>query len=331
MMLLFSGFLLSAEEYVSTLLHSQILFEDGNPVIVTDDRGWVDVAKTDLSYFFRTPTAHSDSMRKWRVVVTYMDENRTGQTTLQVRLRGEGYTTLFTLPWNQVQSVPSNVESNWYMADRMNPQNFISQCSARLITPPGSIQPGKIYRIVLESWEFTPVKENKTYSYNDTLLASTGLIRPMGQQNRETAKGAADDPYSALKAEEFSLEFVEASLYGDLPAFYRALDNEIHSLSDGFNHSKFIINPPEGVNSAWSMEDYKRDYEYKIYQYDEYADLFPEWFAKDRDWTPDRRTFLFVGNKVKEGAFPFFTQEDLLVFMVRQQEEGWKVIARPQI
>ena len=331
-----AGILLFSEEYVSTLLYSQVLFEDRgtNPVVVTDDRGWVDIGKADLGDFFRVPVSDSESIRKWRVVVKYLDENRTGQTTLQIRLRGEGYTTLFTLPWNNISSVPSEQESNWYMADRMNPQNFLSVCSARLITPPGTVEPGKIYKITLEAWDFTKAEERKTYSYNDTLLASSRLLSPLGQQQtheigQEPLKG--DDPYSSVKAEEFALEFVEASLYGDLPSFYRALDNEIHTLSDGQRHSKFIINPPEGVNSAWSMEDYKRDYEYRIYSYEEYAALFPEWFADDRSWTPDRRCFLFMGNKVKEGSFPFFSQEDLLVFMVRRQESGWKVIARPQI
>ena len=336
LLLFLVGFLLNAEDYVSTLLHSQVLFEDrgNNPVVVTDDRGWVDIGKADLGDFFKTAASSEDSIRKWRVVVTYMDENRTGQTTLQIRLRGEGYTTLFTLPWSRLNSVPTEEVSNWYMADRMNPQNFISLCSARLITPPGTVQPGKIYKISLESWEFTRVEERKTYSYNDTLLAGSRLLQPMGQQtdhemNKIELK--ADDPYSPAKAEEFALEFVEASLYGDLPAFYRALDNEIHSLSDGQRHSKFIINPPEGVSSAWSMEDYKRDYDYRLYEYSEYADLFPEWFDENRDWKPDRRCFLFIGNKVKDGSFPFFSQEDLLVFMVRRQDKGWKVIARPQI
>jgi len=334
--LLSAGFLLWGEDYVSTLLHSQVIFEDqsNTPVVVNDEKGWVDVGKADLSDFFRTAASSSDSMRKWRVVVSYLDENRTGQTTLQVRLRGEGFTTLFTLPWNQLNSVPVEEESNWYMADRMNPQNAIGICSARLISPPGTVNPGKIYKITLESWEFTRVNENRTYSYNDTLLASSRILQPQGQQNAHTVERAplqADDPYSAVKAEEFALEFVEASLYGDLPAFYRALDNEIHSLSDGLRHSKFIINPPEGVSSVWSMEDYKRDYDYRLYEFDEYAEIFPEWFSEDRSWTPDRRCFLFMGNQVKEGSFPFFKQEELLVFMVRRQESGWKVIARPQI
>ena len=335
-MFILTGFLLFPEEYVSTLLYSQVLYEDrgSNPIVVTDDRGWVDIGKADLSDFFRMPVSDSESIRKWRVVVRYLDENKTGQTTLQIRLRGEGYTTLFTLPWNHMNSVPSEEESNWYMADRMNPQNFLSICSARLITPPGTVEPGKIYKITLEAWDFTPARENKTYSYNDTLLAGSRLLAPMGQQkeheiSRKTLE--SDDPYSAAKAEEFSLEFVEYALYGDLPSFYRALDNEIHTLSDGQRHSKFIINPPEGVSSTWSMEDYKRDYEYRIYSFDEYAALFPEWFDESRSWSPDRRCFLFMGNKVKEGSFPFFSQEDLLVFMVRREETGWKVIARPQI
>ncbi len=334
--LLTAGYFIWADDYVSTLIHSQVLFEDrgNNPVVVTDDKGWVDVGKADLADFFRTAASSGDSMRKWRVVVSYLDENRTGQTTLQIRLRGEGFTTLFTLPWNHLNSVPVEEVSNWYMADRMNPQNAIGVCSARLITPPGTINPGKIYRITLESWDFTRVEENKTYSYNDTLLASSRLLQPQGQQQIHTVEKAplkGDDPYSPAKAEEFALEFVEASLYGDLPAFYRALDNEIHSLSDGLKHSKFIINPPEGVSSVWSMEDYKRDYEYRLYDYDEYAALFPEWFDADREWTPDRRCFLFVGNQPREGSFPFFRQEELLVFMVRRQDTGWKVIARPQI
>jgi hypothetical protein len=255
-LLLLSTFLLYSEDFVSEMVYSQILFEEGKPVVVSDE--WIEVGKTDLSAFFRTPVSQSDSIRKWRVVVTYMDENRTGQTTLQVRLRGEGYTTLFTLPWSQFNSIPTEEESNWYMADRMNPQNFLSQFSARLITPPGSVQPGKIYKIVLESWEFKPVKENKTYSYNDTLLASSSILQPIGtKQNHNVTVNTleADDPYSRVKAEEFALNFVESSLYGDLPAFYRSLDNEIHSLSDGLRHSKFIINPPEGVNAAWSMTD----------------------------------------------------------------------------
>jgi hypothetical protein len=327
----------AAEEYISNLVYDQTIFEDAgnNPIIVSDERGWVDIGQADLSNFFRIKTSSHDSTRKWRVVVTYLDENRTGQTTLQIRFRGEGFTTLFTLPWSQINSVPFSEESNWFIAERMAPQSYNSLCSARLISPPGASQPGKIYKITLEAWEFSKKVERETLSYEDTLLASTRVLKPMGQKDLNQVKDEIAEEKNKIdkvEALEFSLDFVEASLYGNLPEFYRMLNDEVHSLSTGNNYSKFVINPPEGVKSRWSLDDYKNDYDYRIYSYDEYTELFPEWISDQRDWTPDSTCYLFMGNSIKENKFAFFSQEDLLVFMVSYDSKNeWSVVAQPEL
>lgn len=266
-------------------------------------------------------------MRKWRVVVSYLDENRTGQTTLQIRLRGEGFTTLFTMPWSQINSVPMEEESNWFIADTMVPQNFQSLCSARLISPPGLDHPGKIYSITLEAWDFIKKDQGENYSYEDTLLASTRLLRPMGQSERELLT----PNYSKEEAQAFAMEVVESSLVGDLSFFYRSLDTDVYSLNNGKSYSKFIVAPPEGVNPRWTMDDYTKGYDFKLYEYAEYIRLFPQWAESGREFVPAENCYLFIGNRVKEGASAIFSQEDMLIFMVSKKGNDWKVVARPEL
>lgn len=329
-----SSFLL-ADDYVGKEVYSQVVFEDAgkNPIIVTDNRGWVDIGQVDLSGFFRIAASSSESVRKWKVRVFYLDENRTGQTTLQIRFRGEGFTTLFTLPWESINSVPQVKESNWFLAERMAPQSYQTLCSARMISPPGATKGGKIFKIQLEAWEFNKPEDKEVLSFEETLLASTRLIKPMGQRSRseiEEDVSRLDRSVSVEEALDFSLHVVETSLQGNLPEFYRLLSDEIHSLSDGYSHSKFVVNPPEGVGRQWSLEDYKTHYQYRIYEYDDFIDLFPEWISPEREWVPHSNCFLFMGNQSQDGKFPFFPQDDILVFMVEYNEKReWKVIGRP--
>ena len=84
------------------------------------------------------------------------------------------------------------------------------------------------------------------------------------------------------------MNFVEANIGGDLPAFYKALSENLKILETGLSRDRYRVAPPAADLSAYSLIDYKRNYRPHIYSYEEYAELFPQWFKEGRRWSPMR-------------------------------------------
>ena len=159
---------LSAEEGIKagsiTLYNSR----NSQPFTVNSDGGWMDISPVYSETFNRLQPPLPGNLRKWRVKTSYIDESQsTGQSTLQVKLRPyNDSAAIFTLPWTEKASRWQEKSSNWYIPYSGNGMIIEGNgvLSVRLIAPPSSSSPGRIYKIELEAWDFpasadSPVKE----------------------------------------------------------------------------------------------------------------------------------------------------------------------------
>jgi len=325
-------FSLSAEEGELTGRFTLYDSQNYQPFFINSDGGWIDIGQIypdDLSGLTPPPPG---TMRKWRVRTTYIDESSQGQSTLQVKLRQNNRNSpVFTLPWTERASRWQEKDSNWYIpysaAGGILEQNAV--LSVRLIAPPRTATPGKVYKIELEAWDFldpgrsteeTPPEIRMAFSSPAALAAPEPVNRRVSESAGRT---------SLEKAEGFSLDFVENCLEGNLPGFYKSLDDQIRSLDTGLARSRYSVPPPAADLSGYTMRDYKANYRYHMYDYDQYVELFPEWTAPDRRWKPDRNCYLFLGTEVVPGGKDFMKGQNL-VFMVRYNEGEWKIIGLPE-
>ena len=198
--------------------------------------------------------------------------------------------------------------------------------SVRLIAPPRSASPGRIYKIELEAWDFpgaADIPARETPQLNMAFSSPTDFRIP----SERSAAGNRRELRE--KAESFALAFVEANISGDLPAFYKALSQNLKILETGLSKDRYRVAPPAADLSAYSLTDYKRNYRPHIYSYEEYAELFPQWFEEGRRWSPDENCYLFLGTEVLPGKKDFIDGENL-VFMIRFNGGDARIIALPE-
>lgn len=327
--------ILSAQEN-GNISESVILFGDGTapPVLIDSERGWIPIAAIDWDDR-DIDIPGLDEGRRWRLKTSYEHARSSGPATIQVRLRGPVTGPTFTHPWSEGADLKAEAYSNWFEdTESIVGSGGRGYVEVRLIAPPRTPLSGKLHSITLEAWDYNhnPERAAETASGPNVNLA---YAKPLPMARVENSPAAAADfdaenpdigPEAALA---FSLSFVEACLTGDLPAYYRTQADPVRSLDDGKAVAKYRLNPPRGIPGIADLDDYKRRYEYKIYDSSIYGELFPEWFDTSRPWIPGEKSFLFMGHRDRySGAFP--DGVDYLVFLVEADSEGnWKVMARP--
>jgi hypothetical protein len=324
-------FLLFAQEEGS-LAGTLTLYDSHSyqPFLVNSDGGWMEVRKVYKEDFNSILPPATGTIRKWRVKTTYIDESgQNGQSTLQVKLRSvDNPGTVFTLPWTEKASRWQEKNSNWFIPledDGMILDNN-GVLSVRLIAPPRSSAPGKIYKIELEAWDFPMDLEDLQSEKPQLQMAFSTPSELMIPRDNDRSSDSMETKENAVK---FSLDFVQHNIDGNLPGFYKSLSENLKDLETGFSQSRYRIAPPASDLSAYSLADYKRSYRYHIYGYDEYSELFPQWFEEGRRWSPDSSCYLFLGTEVLPGQVDFMKGQNL-VFMVRQEKGQWKIIALPE-
>jgi len=323
---------LSAQEEGQRFSGSITLYDShsSRPFLVNSDGGWMEIRQVYKEDFLRFKPRIPGMLRKWRVKTTYIDEsNQIGQSTLQVKLRQyDSQGPVFTLPWTEKASRWQEKSSNWFIPYSGNGMILDENAvlSVRLIAPPRSSAPGKIFKIELEAWDFPTGIDNtekKTPELQMAFTSPSDLIMPENQnpfKNKQKMKE---------QAVEFSLNFVKSNIEGNLPEFYKSLSENLKILDTGLSQSRYRVAPPAMDLSSYSLEEYKHNYRYHIYSYDEYADLFPQWFEKGRRWSPDKNCYLFLGTEVLPGKKDFMKGENL-VFMTSMVKGEWLIIALPE-
>ncbi len=159
------------------------------------------------------------------------------------------------------------------------------------------------------------------------------------------------------QAKEFSLQIVKTYFDKDCNTFYNALSDTFYSLEDDGPHEKtgkfsscYVLDDirkpweeqdeycktidikeklceslHEGVRGEYTFQDYLNSYNVKILEKTEYENEFP--FIKNlQKFKPTSNDYLFVGYNIKANQDDFMWH-DLLVFMVRMTEDGWRISA----
>jgi hypothetical protein len=324
--------LLFAQEDEQTLAGSLTLYDShsSQPFLINSDGGWMEIRQIYKEDFNSIKPPFPGTIRKWRVKTTYIDESgQNGQSTLQVKLRQhDAQGPVFTLPWTENASRWQEKSSNWFIPydgfGVILKEN--AMLSVRLIAPPRSAAPGKIYKIELEAWDFLKDPEDfntKIPGHQMAFSSPSELMNPINQFRSSDSMKAKDE------AIRFSLDFVQSNIEGNLPTFYKSLSDNLKVLETGLSQSRYRVAPPATDLSGYTLSEYKRNYRYHIYKYDDYAELFPQWFEEGRRWSPDRNCYLFLGTEVLPGQVDFMKGENL-VFMVSQEQGSWKIIALPE-
>ena len=323
---------LNAQEEGETLSGALTLYDShsSRPFLVNSDGGWMEIRQIYMEDFNSIQPPLPGTLRKWRVKTTYIDESsQTGQSTLQVRLKQyDAQDPVFTLPWTEKASRWQEKSSNWFIPYSGNGMILDGNAvlSVRLIAPPRSSAPGKIYKIELEAWDFPTDMDNgetKPPRLQMAFSSPADLMIP-------DAHSPVDDIQKIREqATEFSLDFVKYNIEGNLPGFYKSLSENLRILETGLSQSRYRVAPPAMDLSTYSLAEYKLNYRYHLYSYDEYAELFPQWFEADRRWKPDRNCYLFLGTEVLPGKKDFMKGENL-VFMTSIVNGQWQIIALPE-
>lgn len=134
------------------------------------------------------------------------------------------------------------------------------------------------------------------------------------------------------QAKEFSLQIVKTYFDKDCNTFYNALSDTVYLLDDNgpFEKNsdvkeKLCESIKKGVRGEYKFQDYLDSYDIKILEKMKYENEFPN-IKNLQKFKPTSNDYLFVGYRVKAHKDTFLWG-DLLVFMVRKTENGWRISA----
>jgi len=305
-----------------------VLFGDASspPVLLDSERGWVPITAIDWSDN-GIPQPLENESRRWRLQTSYEHGPSSGPATVQIRLRGPKQVPTFTHPWSEGADRRADAYSNWYEDEgSLTASVNRGYIEARLIAPPRSPLKGKLYSVALEAWDIGSGPQNLGGPAGPEVELAYTRPLPTVMRGQTPPDDSTPDMEAATN---FALAFVESCITGSLPDYYRAQADPVRSLDDGKAIPRYRLNPPVGIPGVADLDDYKRRFDYRLYDSETTRELFPEWFSSQRPWNPSEDSLLFMGHKDRlSGAFP--SGVDYLVFLMEQNESGeWEIVARP--
>lgn len=288
------------------------------PFILDSSREWIAIAVIEWDEIERNHEK-TNTARRWRLRSRYEHQRSSGPATVQIRIRSNSGISVFTHPWAQSADRTAESYSNWFEdPKRLVDSGSRSIVEAKLIAPPRTALQGALYAVSLEAW--------------DIVLDASGPKRqglPVNLAYARSLPAIQDERHGPKEALEFALEFVNYCLTGDLASFYRVQAETVHLLGNGRAVKKYRLPPPTGIQGIDSLEEYKRRFDYKLYDAETFGSMFTEWISDSRKWIPGPNSYLFIGNKdvFKESNLDHV---DFLVFLIDLDKTGeWKIVARP--
>ncbi|MDA3851667.1 MAG: hypothetical protein PF447_10385 [Spirochaetaceae bacterium] len=295
-----------------------------NPLNIHQGEQWNNLGLIDFSNLKREASFQQNGFNyQIRFKVLINEAMNCEKSAIQIRFSQSGENSIYHVPLDGIQRSGDLRYSNWYISSEEFAQlPWRGAVAIRLLTPPGQSVDVEILSLEMELWG-NPVVDNE--ENGNIALASAGSF--IGAVEKQDQSEQREEYLSASDAMDFSLDFIESIITGNIPTFFAALDDQIYSLNTGNSYSRFRINPPEGWDN-YSIQDYLLQFQPKLISYNQYIELFPQWAESDRDWNPNPYTYLFMGNITSLEGLEEST--DLLVFMVGRVNGQIKVIARPE-
>lgn len=315
------------------LLSTAELYSDSgeNPLLLEEGTQWASLGMGDLSSPKRLAGFQEEEYRyRLRFKVRLKESFETEMTTLQLRYSAQNEISHYHIPLDVLNRTENTLYSNWYYpTESFQHDDWRGVVGLRILSPPGRDVLLSIYHVELELWGGPVVQRNDE---QEAVLASSGPLLQWIQNDETTSpERRMNESLTFQEAQNFALNFVEILIEGDLPAFYSALNENVYSLNSGNSYSRYRISPPEGIINAvdYTLENYIEDFDYKLYSYHQFIQLFPQWSDKDRNWNPGDNTWLFMGNRAIHENNPL-GEDELLVFMMEKRNGRIQIVARPE-
>ncbi|MEM9424368.1 MAG: hypothetical protein AAF975_06245 [Spirochaetota bacterium] len=280
---------------------------------------WLPVATITEDLFRRVPKPEDGVLRKWRIRADYSQFDTQKKAALEVLFEPKtGKPLVFVLPWKDRSFVSLQTDrSNWFIPYNEEQGALLdseAKVSFRVVTEVGNEARLNISGVVLEAWDVV---------VTETHIASGPSLPNIGS--------ASDDHLVELyrqDALQFALDFVKYGLNGELPKYYYSQASSVYGLEDGKAYSVYRWPPPQKDYGDVYINLFVKNYRYKIYDFNEMKEIYPEWFSGRRQWTPRQTSYLFVGDQVRVGGIDFVS-DNILKFVVEYRKGRWQVIARP--
>ncbi len=316
LLLSLGGILFAQERLVYTI---SLYSEDsrGSNLVLDAGNSWLPVATITGELFNRVPKPSSDVLRKWRIRADYSQFDTEKKAALEVLFEPKaGKPLVFVLPWKERSFVSQQTDrSNWFIPyEEGSLLDNEARVSFRVVTEVGNEARLDISEVVLEAWD---VKVTETRIASGPSLPSIGAT--------------SDDYLVELyrqDALQFSLDFVKYGLNGELPKYYYSQSPTVYGLEDGKAYSVYRWPPPQKDYGDIYINLFVKNYRYKIYDYNEMKEIYPEWFSGRRQWVPSKTSYLFIGDQVRVGGVDFVS-DNILKFVVEYNKGRWQVVARP--
>ncbi len=291
----------------------------GTSLNLDANSSWLPVATITHDLFNRVPRPVSGVLRKWRIRADYSQFNTQKKAALEVLFEPKvGKPLVFVLPWKDRSFVALQTDrSNWFIPYNEEAGALLdseAKVSFRVVTEVGNKASLDIAEVVLEAWDVL---------ITETHIAAVPSLPNIGD--------SSDDHLVELyrqDALQFSLDFVKYGLNGELPRYYYSQASTVYGLQDGKAYSVYRWPPPQKDYGDVYINLFVKNYRYKIYDYNEMKEIYPEWFSGRRQWIPSKTSYLFVGDQVHVGGVDFVS-DNILRFVVEYRKGRWQVIARP--
>lgn len=318
-------FLLFSQDYERVLQNNLFHNQGNNPFLVDRADHWYPIGLADFSEPRRLASfSVDDHIYRIRFRITLKNAENTAQSALQLRLNQNGISSQYHVPFDENHYLEEVFYSNWYIAEEdFADSSWRGPVNLRLLSPPGSQSRLEILDITMELWA-----ANTRSDTEGILMASQGSFFDLSENyEHESTPRRFLGHLSVEEAESFAFEFIEYQINGDLPGFYGSLKDNIYSLDTGNLFSCYRIPPPYPWGN-YSIADFKRDYSYSIYSYDQFIALFPQWAEAQRNWNPNENNYLFIAHQ--NSSVAMLSENAILTFMIGPGARGPQVIARPQ-
>lgn len=312
------------------LVDNKVIFS-GNideAITLSANTKWVKIDSIAAPFINDFPAPAPGYIRKWRLRTKYSDSDPSIKTSFQVKFMTSTFkrpTFSFTRPLGYSGVLEGF--SDWFQFEDGSEERIYegnASIYARIVSPPTTVNDGKIYTIELQAWDKLSEDAEVKFAAGRA-LPGTNLFTSLKNDTAIKTKDQATD---------FALQVMETIFNRDDKGFYELVSDKCYSLEYGTVYYKdqlpLYSNLKEITKDTFiTLASYEENYKPQLISYDEYAELFPHWIDENREWRPGENDFLFLGNMIKKSGTEILKTK-MAVFMIGFDSGKWSIKAIPE-
>lgn len=312
------------------LVDNKIIFSGDidDAITLSANTRWVKIDNIESPFIDGFPAPAPGYVRKWRIRTKYSDSDPSIKTSFQVKFMTSTFkrpTFSFTRPLGYNGVLEGF--SDWFQFEDGSEERIYdgnASIYARIISPPTTINDGKIYTIELQAWDKLSANADVKFAAGRA-LPGTNLFSKLKDNTAIKTKEQATD---------FALQVMETIFNKDDKEFYELVSDKCYSLEYGTVYYKdqfpLYDNLKEITKDTFiTLASYEANYKPQLISYEEYSELFPHWVDKNREWRPGENDFLFLGNMIKKSGTELLKTK-MAVFMIGFDSGKWQIKAIPE-